>query len=122
MAFNKPYEPKPNSGSIFNNERKESDKHPDRTGQGVLECPHCGKSWQTWISGWLKESKDGKKYLSLAFQKKEDKNAGGGRRDDRGGNDRRDDRRDDDRGGGRRAGPDTRGSYRDKDDNSDIPF
>lgn len=114
MAF----EIRPNSGSVFVNDRKDDNpKAPDRTGQGLLECPHCGKSWGIWISGWLKESK-GKKFMSLAFQKKEDK---GARRDDRGGAGQRRDDRDDDRGGGRRSGPDTRGSYRDKDD-LDIPF
>lgn len=120
MAF----EIRPNSGSVFQNEKKDSDKHPDRTGQGLIECPHCGKSWGVWISGWLKKSKEGKPFMSLAFQKKEDK--GGGRRDDRG-PPRRDDRGgnryEDETRGQRSAGPDVRGSYRDKPyDDSDIPF
>lgn len=73
MAF----EQKPNSGSIFSNERKEQPSHPDRTGS----CNIDGKDY--WVNGWLKETKDGKKYLSLSFKPKEARGAsqggGGGR-------------------------------------------
>lgn len=123
MAF----EQKPNSGSIFSNDRKESDKHPDRTGQALIECPHCGKSWSSWLNCWLKKTKDGAPYLSLSFKPKEDRGGqgqrsggGGGRgRDDRGGN-----RYEEETRGGRSAGPDVRGgSYRDKPfSDEDIPF
>lgn len=65
------FEAKPNTGSIFNNDRKEQDSHPDRTGQGLIECPHCNGSWETWINGWLKKTKDGKPFLSLSFRPKD---------------------------------------------------
>lgn len=66
------YEQKPNSGSIFKNDRKEGPQHPDSTGQGVIECPHCGASWATWISGWRKQGKNGgKAFLSLSFRSKD---------------------------------------------------
>jgi hypothetical protein len=61
MAF----EQKDNSGSLWVNDRKESDRHPDRTGTLVVE----GKSF--YLSGWLKKTKDGKPYLSLSVKPKD---------------------------------------------------
>lgn len=55
------YEMKELSGTIFNNERKEKETHPDRTGR----CLIGGR--QYYISGWIKEGKNGK-FLSLAFK------------------------------------------------------
>lgn len=66
------FEQKPNSGSIFNNERKEQDSHPDRTGS----CNIDGRDY--WVNGWLKKTKDGKPYLSLSFKLKEARGQGGG--------------------------------------------
>ena len=65
MAF----EQKPNSGSIFNNERKEQESHPDRTGS----CNIDGRDY--WVNGWLKKTKDGKPYLSLSFKPKDQQRA-----------------------------------------------
>lgn len=61
-----PYEQRDNSGSVFVNDRKEKDTHPDRTGTAMID----GRMY--WISGWLKESADGKKFMSLAFKPKEE--------------------------------------------------
>lgn len=55
------YEIKDMSGSLFRVDEKKSDKHPDFTGKGKVNGELL------YISGWLKESKSGKKYLSLAF-------------------------------------------------------
>lgn len=55
-----------NSGTISKNLEKKTDKHPDQRGQ----CTIDGKAY--WISGWIKEGKDGK-FLSLAFKPKEAK-------------------------------------------------
>jgi len=63
MAF----EPRDNSGSVFVNDKKESDKHPDRSGQAMIG------GVEYWVSGWLKKTKDGKPYLSLAFKPKGEK-------------------------------------------------
>ena len=58
------YEQKDNSGSIWVNDRKEKDTHPDRTGTVKVG----GKDY--YISGWLKEA-NGKKFMSLSFKPKE---------------------------------------------------
>lgn len=68
MAF----EQKDNSGSLFVNERRTSDRHPDRTGSATIG------GVEYWVSGWIKEGRDGKKpWLSMAFTTKDD-----GRRSD----------------------------------------
>lgn len=71
------YEPKPNSGSMFNNDRKEKDSHPDRTGQGSVDCPHCGSTINLWLNGWVKRTKDGLQFLSISFRPKEDRKGQG---------------------------------------------
>lgn len=55
------FEQKPNTGSLFKNEKKNNPKQPDYQGSGII----WGK--ETQISAWLKESKTGKKYFSFVF-------------------------------------------------------
>lgn len=52
------YEHKPNTGSLFRNEKKKDDKHPDYTGNIMI-----GNELKR-ISAWLREGKKGK-FLSL---------------------------------------------------------
>jgi hypothetical protein len=59
------YEQKDNSGSVFKNERKEKDTHPDRTGSAMID----GVAY--WVSGWVKQDRNGNPFLSLAFKRKE---------------------------------------------------
>jgi hypothetical protein len=59
------YETKPNTGSLFVNDKKENEKHPDRTGSINID----GKEY--WLNGWLKESAKGVKYLSLSVKPKD---------------------------------------------------
>ena len=54
-----------NRGSLFKNDKKESDNHPDYKGSINVEGKEC------WLSAWLKTSKDGKKYMSLSVQAKD---------------------------------------------------
>ena len=54
-----------NTGAIFVNDKKTSDKHPDRKGSlnvGGVDY---------WLSGWLKKDKNGNPFMSLAVTAKE---------------------------------------------------
>ena len=56
------YETKEGFGALFNNAtNKKSDKHPDYTGNVMVN----GKKMR--IASWIQESKAGKKYMSLKF-------------------------------------------------------
>ncbi len=59
------YEQRDNSGTIFVNDRKETDKHPDRTGTAMID------GVMYYVSGWIKEGQKGK-FMSLAFKRKDD--------------------------------------------------
>lgn len=62
MAF----ELKEGGGSLFKNDRKEKDSHPDYRGSILID----GKLY--WLSAWIKEGKHGK-FFSLSAKPKEDK-------------------------------------------------
>lgn len=55
------YEQKDNSGALFKNDKKESEKQPDYRG----ECVVNGK--ELAVSAWIKTSAKGTKYMSLSF-------------------------------------------------------
>ena len=60
------YEHKPGSFSLFKNDRKEKDSHPDYKGDGMdLE----GNA--VWVSAWLKEGAKGK-FMSCQIKRKEE--------------------------------------------------
>jgi len=65
-----------NRGAFFKNERKQTDKHPDYTGNINV----CGVEY--WLSGWLKVSQKGTTFLSLAIKPKEDVAVSQAARDD----------------------------------------
>jgi hypothetical protein len=55
-----------NSGTVYVNDRKEKDTHPDRTGTATIN----GVDY--WVSGWIKQPDKSKPpFLSLAFKVKE---------------------------------------------------
>jgi len=101
------YEPKPGSFSLFKNDRKEKDTHPDYRGDGVTL-----DGQPAWISAWLKETRDGKKFFSISIKPKEERQSGGG------GSDFRDTGMD--RGGS--AGVAGGGGHDPFDPDSEIPF
>jgi hypothetical protein len=59
------YTPKPNSGSLFKNDKKSTDQHPDWNGTLLVG------SVEYRLSAWVKEGKKGKFFsLSLTPAKK----------------------------------------------------
>jgi hypothetical protein len=56
------FEHKENRGSIFRNPDKQGDNDRDYSGTANIG----GRLW--WISGWVRESEGGRKYLSLSFK------------------------------------------------------
>ena len=59
------YEMKDLTGSLWKNQKKATDRHPDRTGSALID------GVEYWVSGWIKESPKGEKWLSLAFKRKD---------------------------------------------------
>lgn len=54
-----------NSGALFKNKKKATEKHPDYTGS-VNVAGH-----DYWLSAWIKETKSGEKIMSLAVKQKD---------------------------------------------------
>lgn len=54
------------TGALFVNDRKASDKQPDRTGRALID----GKEY--YVSGWINKDRNGAPYLKLAFTARDD--------------------------------------------------
>ena len=54
------------TGSLFKNDKRESDNHPHATGSALID------GVEYWVSAWTKEGQKGK-WQSLAFKRKEAK-------------------------------------------------
>ena len=65
MAF----EQRENSGSLFVNKKRDSEKHPNAVGNALIG----GVRYR--VSAWTKLDKNGQKWQSLAFQRDEHSNA-----------------------------------------------
>ena len=61
-------EQRDNSGVLFSNDKREKESHPNYKGNIMVD----GKSY--WISGWIKEGKNGK-FMGLAVSPKEEQAA-----------------------------------------------
>ena len=58
------YEMKPNTGSLFPNDRKDTSQHPDKRGSALIG------GVEYWVSAWTKSTKAGAPWDSLSFQPK----------------------------------------------------
>lgn len=54
-----------NTGALFKAKERATEKHPEYTGTINID----GREY--WLSGWVKESKAGQKYFSLAVKPKD---------------------------------------------------
>jgi uncharacterized protein (DUF736 family) len=59
------YEPKDMTGSLFKNDRKERDTHPDYKGSALIN------GVDHWLDAWINEDRNGNKYMSLKLKPKE---------------------------------------------------
>jgi uncharacterized protein (DUF736 family) len=60
------YEMKPNTGSLFKNDKKETDSHPDYKGSALIDgLGEC------WLDAWINTANNGSKYMSVKIKPKE---------------------------------------------------
>lgn len=66
------YQQRDNEGSLFKNDRKESDRHPDYTGKVMVD----GRMY--WLSAWVKRPDGKAPFFSLALKPQDAAQSGGG--------------------------------------------
>ena len=64
------YEMKDMTGSLFKNDRKEADTHPDYKGSALIN------GVEHWLDAWINEDRNGGKYMSLKMKPKETRGGG----------------------------------------------
>ena len=72
MAYDKPYEEKPNTGSFFANKTKTNPKAPDYRGTVTLDLGDyevINNTIKVELAGWKQTSKSGLTYLQIKAQK-----------------------------------------------------
>jgi uncharacterized protein (DUF736 family) len=67
------YEMRAGSGSLFKNENKTSERHPDYKGKVMMPDGQV-----RWLSGWKKQTAAGDTWLSLAIGDPVQQSGGGG--------------------------------------------
>lgn len=55
------YETRDNSGSLFRNDDRQNDNHPNAKGKAMID------GVMYWVSAWTKTAKDGQRWQSLSF-------------------------------------------------------
>jgi uncharacterized protein (DUF736 family) len=78
MAYDKPYEEKPNSGSFFANKTKTNPKAPDYRGKILLDLSAfdvVNGTINVDLAGWKTTSKSGLTYLQIKAQKPREQQA-----------------------------------------------
>lgn len=61
------YEIRDNSGSLFKNQKREKDTHPNARGSAKID----GVDY--WVDSWTKKDKNGNPWQSLSFKRKDAK-------------------------------------------------
>jgi hypothetical protein len=61
---------RPDSGILFRNRNKQSDKHPDFSGDITIGCEHCGSQSTRPLRGWIHVARTGAKFLTLSCRPK----------------------------------------------------
>lgn len=59
------YEMRELSGSIFQNQNKTTENHPGWKGSALID------GVEYWVSGWVKQTGEGNKWVSLSFTAKD---------------------------------------------------
>jgi uncharacterized protein (DUF736 family) len=54
------------TGALFRDENRKSDKHPEFTGSAEVD------GTEYWLSAWVNESKQGRKYFKIKFKAKDE--------------------------------------------------
>ena len=62
MTYGKPYEMRAGQGSLFKNDNKTDDRHPNLKGKVMLPNGET-----RWISAWTKTTAAGNKWISLSI-------------------------------------------------------
>jgi uncharacterized protein (DUF736 family) len=78
MAYDKPYEEKPNTGSFFANKTKTNPKAPDYRGKILLDLSAfdvVNGTINVELAGWKQTAKSGLTYLQIKAQKPREQQA-----------------------------------------------
>lgn len=59
------YQQQDNSGSLFKNENKKTDKHPDYSGEALIN----GQPF--FMDAWMKTAESGRRWMSFSFKPKQ---------------------------------------------------
>jgi len=65
------FQHKPNSGSLFKNDKKETDAHPNAKGTALID------GVEYWVSAWTNKDKNDQPYQKLTFKRKDEAHSEG---------------------------------------------